>query len=309
MEKTNETQNKIVQTYAEDMAKVIEDDKSGLIKKIIHEEEEHEIEKKNLSPESKKNKFFMAVGVSFILLGFLTLFYFIFGQGITTVPVEKQFLPIIFTDKSAFVEMKGLKKEKIAQTILSQVKNTKVKSGGVEGIYLTENKEILGLHRFLTVIESNFANLTNLTSSANPLFFNDNFLMGVVNTETDETGAGKDFFILLKVRSMPDIFEPMRAWEDKMFFDLHGFFGANITPETKYLLTQDFEDGVVQNKNARVLYQKNQGEDEEGVRETKEIREIMIMYIFADDNSVIITNTEHAAGEIMLRLTASRVKK
>jgi hypothetical protein len=34
-----------------------------------------------------------------------------------------------------------------------------------------------------------------------------------------------------------------------------------------------------------------------------------MMYIFADDDSVIITNTEDAAKEIMLRLAASRVKK
>ena len=31
MEKNSETQNKIVETYAEDVAKVIEDDKTGLI--------------------------------------------------------------------------------------------------------------------------------------------------------------------------------------------------------------------------------------------------------------------------------------
>ena len=34
----------------------VENDKEGLIKKIIHGEEEHEREKINLSPESKKNK-------------------------------------------------------------------------------------------------------------------------------------------------------------------------------------------------------------------------------------------------------------
>ena len=73
MEKNNEvlpvknvTQSKIVETFAEDMAKVIEDDKSGILKKIINDEEEHEKVKMNLSPSSKKNKLFM----------FLSLFLF-----------------------------------------------------------------------------------------------------------------------------------------------------------------------------------------------------------------------------------------
>ena len=56
MEGDIKTNHGVVETYAEDMAKVIEDDKSGLVKKIIHGAEEHEIEKINLSPESKKNK-------------------------------------------------------------------------------------------------------------------------------------------------------------------------------------------------------------------------------------------------------------
>ncbi len=283
MEKDNEIKNKIVRTYAEDMAKVIEDDKSGLVKKIIHGEEEHEKEKRNLSPESKKNKFFMLVGLLFIALGFAALSFFLTKREVPTVSIEKQFTPLIFNDKSIFLEVKDFKKEEIAQIVLNGVSATKVKNGGVEGIYLTENKKILGLRRFISLIKG------NLISGNNSFLINDNFLMGVVNAET------KDFFILIKIRSIPDIFDSLRAWENKMFFDLHGFFGVDITSETNYLLTKNFEDGIVQNKNARILY----GQD----------GKIVLMYILADDNSVIITNTENATREIMLRLASSRVQK
>jgi len=44
-----------------------------------------------------------------------------------------------------------------------------VQSGGVEGIYLTENKQIIGLRRFLSLIESSFA------PGGNTLFVNNNF--------------------------------------------------------------------------------------------------------------------------------------
>ena len=294
MEQNNKIKNKVVETYSEDIAKVLEDDKSGLIKKILHEEEEHEIEKRNLSPESTKNRFFMLVGLLFILFGFTTLFYFILTRDIPTVPTEKQFMPLIFSDTSIFIEVKDFKKEEIVRTVFNGVNTTKVKNGGVEGIYLTYDKKVIGLRKFVTLIQGNFI-LSNIN------LVNDDFLLGVVNGETksarppEQSEAGGDFFILLKMRSMADIFNSLRAWENKMFFHLHGFFGVDISSETKYLLTANFEDGVVKNKNARILYGKD--------------GKIVMMYISANDTSVIITNTESAAQEIMLRLAYSRVQK
>ena len=290
MEKDNKIKNVIVETYAEDMAKVLENDTEGLVKKIIHGEEEHEAEKMNLSPESKKNKVFLFVSVLLVILSLLTLSFFFFSKEINTVPIEKQFVPIIFNDQSAFLEVLGFKKDEIIQTVLSEVNTTSVKDGGIEGIYLTENKRIIGLRRFISVIKSSFA------PDVNPLLVEDNFLMGVVNSKTGETRMmGEGFFVLLKVRSTADIFDSLRAWEGKMFFDLHGFLGINLSSETNYLLTKDFEDGIVENKNARILH------DKDG--------KIVLMYVFADENSVIITNSQPAVHEIMLRLASASKKQ
>ncbi|KKQ07703.1 MAG: hypothetical protein US18_C0010G0015 [Parcubacteria group bacterium GW2011_GWB1_36_5] len=283
MKQDNETKDVIVETYAEDMAKVLENDKSGIIRKIIYEEEKHEIEKRNLSPESKKNKFFMLTSLLFILLGLVTLSYFMTTEETPTVSIERQLTPLIFNDKSIFIEVKDLKKEEIAQVVSNAVKTAEIKDGGVEGIYLTENKQILGLRKFISLIKGNFI------PGANLLFIPDNFSMGVVNAET------KDFFILLKMRSLTDIFDAMHSWEEKMFFDLHEFFGVEVTTETKYLLTKEFQDGIVKNKNARILYASD--------------NQIVIMYILANDTSVVITNTKNAGEEIMLRLAASQIKK
>ena len=65
MDQEKKIENKIVETYADDMAKVLESDTGGLVKKIIHGEEEHEAEKRNFSPESQRNKIFMALGALF----------------------------------------------------------------------------------------------------------------------------------------------------------------------------------------------------------------------------------------------------
>jgi hypothetical protein len=268
----------VAETYAEDMAEAIENDKEGLVKKIIHGEERHEEEKKNLSPESKKNKLLMLVGVLLFVLSLIILFFSFFLKTDTnTVPVENQFTPIIFNDQSAFLEVSGLKKEEIEQTILNEISTSKIKAGGIEGIYLTENKQIIGLRRFLTLTKSNFI------PGDNTVFVSDNFMLGAVD---------KDFFILLKVRSTADIFEALRAWEGKIFSDLYKFFEINLSKETNYLLTKELEDGMVENKNARILYDQN--------------GDTVLMYVLADDNSIIITNSQPAVHEIILRLASSQ---
>lgn len=282
----NKAKNKIVQTYTEDMAQVLEDDKSGLIKKIIHGEEAHEEEKRNLSPESRKNKIFMFIGVFLLLASVATLAFFFSRRTVApSVPVQQQFTPLIFTEKSTLVELAELKKAQIGEKILTEVNKTAVKAGGIEAIYPTLNKGPVGLRKFMALIESNF------TPGNNDQFIDDNFLMGAFKN-SDTTNS---FFMLLKMRSIPDIFDPMHAWEPKMFSDLYGLFGIPLSPETKHLLTKNFEDGIVVNKNARILY-----DDENN---------IVMLYVFANDNSVIITNTENAAREIMLRLASSEIKK
>ncbi|MFZ2205635.1 MAG: hypothetical protein WAV23_03515 [Minisyncoccia bacterium] len=280
----NKKQNKIVQTYAGDMAKVIEINEGGLIKKIIHEKEEQEQEKENLSPESRRNKTFMLISIVFVILAVGSVaFILILKQQISTVPVALQFSPLIFTDEAKIVEVGGLNVENVVKTIYSQVNATKVKKGGVEGIYLTENKSApIGLKKFLSLINA------NLNQSQIPLV-SDNFLIGITKNDTN------DLFILLKTRSFFDIFSALQAWEGKMFFDLHGLFGVDISTDTSYLLTKNFEDGIVVNKNARILY------DKDG--------KIVLMYVFADENSVIITNKEDVANEVMLRLASSKIKK
>ena len=80
-----------------------------------------------------------------------------------------------------------------------------------------------------------------------------------------------------------------------MFFDLHGFFRAGVGSDTSYLLTKNFEDGFVLNKNARILY------DNTGA--------VALMYIFADEKSVVVTASLAAAKEALLRLSAGAVRK
>jgi len=289
-EKQSAPYNEVVETYAGDMAEAIGGDSGNSIKKIIDEAEDNAAENKNLSPENKKNQIFLLIGfLLFIFALILATVTFIFVQKNTKpVVVQKQFTPLVFNDSMTSLEVSGLKKDEIIQNIFNEISKTKVKAGGVEGIYLTENKQTIGLRRFIALIESHF------TPNSNTLFVSDNFLLGVANNKAkDGPSLGTGFFVLFKVRSATDIFDNLRVWEPNMFNDLHGLLGVKIEGNNNYLLTKGFQDGIIENKNARILYDK--------------AGNIVLMYLFAGDNSVLVTDSQSAAHEIILRLASSQI--
>ena len=239
--------------------------------------------KEEYSSESKKNQIFVLLGFLFILVAVSFLAFTVFTRWKSSVVlVASHFSPIIFTDQDKFLEIGGMQKDQISKTISDEVNATDVKSGAIEAIYLTNNKKVVGFRELLTTIEAN-VDQTQLA------FLDDNFLLGASNQDT------KNLFILLKMRSVQDVFAGMHSWEDKMFYDLHGFFGVEVNPDTKYLLTKNFEDGIVKNKNARILY------DNDG--------KIVMTYAYVNDTSVVVTNSETTTDEIITRLAASQVKK
>ena len=272
------------------MAKVIKDDHQGLVKKIIQEEKARADEKKNLSPESKKNRIFMQMSATLFILGLGILFFLFWNRGADTVEPVPEFVPLIFTDQSSFLEVAGLKRGEILQIIFNQTTASTVKPGGLEGIYLAFNKKVVGLRQFVFLLQANFL------PPENPVIVSDQFLMGWVNLAGRAEGAtGIGFFILLKTRSASDIFESLRAWEEKMFQDLHELFGRGAAGENDYLLTKSFEDGLVENKNARQLL--------------NDAGDPVLLYVFADNNSVVIADASATAREVMLRLTAKQTKE
>ena len=284
MESDLKIKSKNIETYAEDMASAIETGEEGLVKKIIHEQEKQEEEKKSLSPESQKNKVFMIVGATLIGFGLVALAFLIMvKKNIETVAVERQFVPIIFTDQTDFLEVSDLDKREIAESIKSKTRTSTVEDRAVEGVYLTEHKKVVGLKRFLALLESNFP-------VAGLGLVKDNFFIGIWGQETKG-----DLFILLQVRSFTDIFPVLHVWEEKMLADLFRTFGLELTAETNYLLTANFTDGFVENKNARILY------DQTG--------KVVLLYAFVDDTSVVIANSLPAAREAIFRLSAGKVRK
>jgi hypothetical protein len=272
-----------VETLAGDMTKVIEGSTGASIKEIIHQQEGKKESKKNTSFNNPQNKIFIFGGFLLLIIALVFLFFLFKNKGEDLFGKNNsQYVPLIFYDQNSFLEIDDLNKQKIIQAIVNKVSSSEIKKEGIEAIYLTLDKKIIGLNEFTKIIESNISFEKNS-------FVSDNFLLGLVNKES------KDFFILIKVRSTADIFKDMISWENKMFYDLSNFWNLEINSETAYLLSENFEDEIIQNKNARVLY------DEEG--------NIVLMYVFVADDFVLMAQKEETVQEIILRLASNKIRK
>ncbi len=289
MENENKLKSRNIETYTDDMVKAIEGGSGGTIKKMIHEEEEYEEEKKNISPKSRKNRLFMILGIFLILLSFAVLVFFVFLKKKTsTTTLAPQISQMIFTDQTDFKDIDGLSPDQIVNTVLNQINESKVKTGGIEGVYLMKNKTIIGFKNFISSLKSSL-------DGANLSPIKDSFLLGAYNSDLQSGNPGTGFFVLLPINSFSDTFSLMKNWEGKMLSDLHGLFKIDISPSTNYLFTKEWEDGIVANKNARVLNDNN--------------GHPVLMYIFVDNSYVVITDSEGAAREVILRLNSSKIRK
>ncbi|MES2416339.1 MAG: hypothetical protein V4504_01430 [Patescibacteria group bacterium] len=273
----------VVKTYAEDMADAIDHVEGGMIRQIIQEQEDGQKREENVSPESTKNKTLMLISAILIVSAFVSLFLVItFKEKAQTVEPVKQTKNIIFVEQNKFLEVAGLSKTQIIETIKNEVSNSQLKIGGIEAIYLTENKNVVTFKRFMELIQSNVpAEVTEYT--------NDNFMIGIYNNED------KSLFILLNIKSFADIFPGMKAWENKIWSDLHDLFDMELNADTKYLLTKSFEDNIIENKNSRALYDNEKNK--------------ILEYVFVDETSVVIISNDDAVHEVMSRLYSAQLAK
>ncbi|MDP2788664.1 MAG: hypothetical protein Q8O46_01230 [bacterium] len=289
MESDQITKAKGIETYADDMVGAIQAGEEGLVKKIIQEQAQQENIKRSMSSQSAKNKLFMFVGALLLVVAVLALVgLFMFKKITPSVEVTQQPSPIIFTDKTEFIEVAGEDRREIANSVRALTDATEIGAGKIRDISLTENQKVIGLERFLTLTEGSFPIArTDLIS---------NFFIGVLGKNTGVGGeVGGELFFLLKVLSLNDVFVTMRFWEKKMFADLYEFFSIDITPETSYLLTKDFEDGIVENKNARILYNNNHN--------------LVFAYVFLDNKSIVLASTAAPVREVILRLSSGELRK
>jgi|GEM_PF-5503932 len=261
-----------VKTYTDDMVRVVEESGGTVVRQVIEAEERVEEEKRN--PEKQKNRIFGILGSVFTIAAVGILFYFSMNSAPEPLPLpeatpgEIEHLKI---SASTNLEVGGLTKEEVKWAILGASSAISLAPGEIGEIILLEGGEAVGLRHFVAIAGMNLP-LSKID------FVEDDFLLGVINWKgTNHT------FLLIKSRSFLDIFPALRDWEPKMLEDLSGLFG--IGPA---LPARGFQDGIIKNKNARVL--------------TDEGGQTMIMYVFVNDEFTLLMRSQEAVEEIIARI-------
>ena len=106
------------------------------------------------------------------------------------------------------------------------------------------------------------------------------------------TYDGNQPFIILKVSDFKNGFAGMLAWERTLFDDMYQIFNISIQDENKNLFSRTFEDKVLENKDARVLY------DSSGTP--------ALFYLFLDETTILIAKDRDAVREVMTRIKIAK---
>ena len=280
-----------LKTFSQDVAKAVEKNEGTIVRELLEEQTERDIEEKEFSPESKKNRLFIFGGMGLFILALVFLIIIFFSKSnFFAKDIVLNNAPFIFVEENSFLDISNLKKEEIYKKVFDFSKSASFKTGGVMSVYLTKNNKVIGFQDLMQNIESS-AKKEYFEIVSNP------FMVGLMDTRDERIvrPTGGDMFFLLKVKSFSDVFPVMKEWENRMFLELAPFWGIYPNKDNAYLITKDFEDGFIANKNARILKDIN--------------NQIILTYVFLDEDYVLLSNNNKTADEVVERILAGKIRK
>ena len=105
---------------------------------------------------------------------------------------------------------------------------------------------------------------------------------------------GPKLFLIFETNDYNVAYAGMLQWEKSILNDLFDLFQVDISGERSELFERPFKDIIINNRDARILYDTN-GTD-------------ILYYIFLDKNKIIITSSQEAIKEIIIRLNTKNAK-
>ncbi len=273
-----------LRTFSTDLAQAVRKDEMSVIKVAMAEDKRrHEVENEE-SPKSPKNRAYVIFGIIFIILavgGIAAAFIVKKSRTPDIISGEVSTPSIIKAEATTSIEVGGAEAGKIVDLTRTALKNVSAKDGEVVNIYYTDStagiKRTIVTGEFMGGIKSAIP-APLLRSLANA------FMLGIYTKAT-----ARHPFLIFKTNDHSIAFANMFIWEKKLFSDLYLPFNF---PADESSFTGKFTDLLVENKDTRVL-QKDDGT-------------ILLIYGFADENTIIITDSIESFKEILRRLQSVR---
>lgn len=266
-----------IHTYAGDMATMVRDNEASVIKIAMAEQRRRSGElEKEINSKQKNYAVLFGVLSLVLIVGAIFVYKYLEQRGkieATHPEIITQLPTLIPADIQTILKSDTIAGREDLVRILSNKKLEK-KSGLIESVFFaSENKKTLTTTDFLDTVGSSIPNA--FKRSLDP-----NFMIGVYRPNITSTKNG--LFFIFKSSSYEQAVAGAYAWEKTLLDEFSTIFGIDISGSKIVLLQKSFEDTILQNTDARVLY---------GVENEPLIYSVLLnnnLYMVSDNKEVII---------------------
>jgi len=287
--KKTEDNIKVLRTYTSDMADAIRTNEESVIKIALAEKNKRE--RDSIYKKAEGSKFskiaFLIAGVIFILSATLGTNYLIKlkkEKEIITQQPSNKINTFMSYDSYSSIDITNIENIDQLSAIIRQ--NDISNSGLIKVLFLTKNingfSEIIKSKDFFSLIHSNIP--STLSRSMSDDYLIGRYLSGYSLDNEDQ----QDLFLIFKSNNYNQSYASMLEWEKIIFRDLYILYDKNITEKDSGILNRDWKDIIIDNRDARVLYNKD------GLA--------VLYYMFLNKTYIIITNKIDTLKEITARL-------
>lgn len=282
-----------LRTYRQDVAGVMRDQKTSLVRLVLEEQKERNKREQEISPTSHKNLPLIILSV-FFLFSSVGLVYYIYFQinPIDHTLSDLQVTPLIFVEKNKEVSVDGKGSPDTQKEIASLIKDEGLKVDVIEYLFFTETLSAQtpngAVQKKNLILSDRFFETLGIKTP--PMFLRSlrpDFMLGIHSFNKNQP------FLILKTDYYDNAFAGMLGWENKLAEDLLPVFGeASLVPE---LSQRKWGDTVIKNKDTRTLRNFDGS--------------IALVYVFKDQHTLIITTSEDTLLEVSRRLDLTQEKQ
>lgn len=291
---TNEEDIKVLRTYSSDMADIIRNNEASVIKIALAEKEKKDKEKVLEQAEgTKTSKTLFVFGGIILIIGAIVGSYFLFQKKkelTTPVPLVSNLDTFISYDSNLYLDVTNATSVSDLSEILKKEQTTN--SGLIKALFLTKKvnnvPQLLTSQNFLSLIKSSAPGTLIRTLS-------DKYLLGKYTSPNSISNKDKTFvFLIFQTTNYNQTYASMLEWEKTMLKDLFPIFNLNLPDMNNSIFEKPWQDIIINNRDARVLYGEN--------------NEAILYYVFVNKNNLIISNNIEAMKEIISRIIIKNAK-
>jgi hypothetical protein len=275
----------VLRTYTSDMADAIRTNEVSVIKIALAEKEKREREEVYAEAEgTNTSKTFLVIGGIVLIAAAIFGSYFLIKQkNLKDAPKNliKTIDTFIAYDAYQNIDMTNIKN---TDDLSVAIKNSPLLSlGSVKALFPTLNvSEIITSQKLLSTIGANPPGALSRSLS-------DKYLLGKYsNKNAVADGTGYTAFIIFETTDYNLAYASMLDWEKNILKDVFVLFNISIPETSSSLFYKSWQDIVVNNKDARVLYGEN--------------GEAILYYAFVNKNNFVITSNIETLKEVISRL-------